>query len=697
VAFSNPRGSRWLAIVLTACALLILVAIYLVRPEWLSPKGNAEAELVLAVIGVAVTVLGVILTAMQLRQPAQEVEMASFRGLVRGQWEQSAKERGLNSSNALPISWRFTDRPVTDGGNPVPSSEFEQNVPNLSKLWFVMEATRQLAIIGEPGAGKTSALILLARQILLGQSASERVPLGIDLANWNPEELTIDKWMEHRLVEEFPTLKRKVPTGGSAAKFLVDTDAFIPFFDGLDELSDPVRAVTEISAVFGKTRAFAICCRAEEYEHALRQYGEPLADAYVIELNPVSADQVADYLLNGRQLQGAQRWLNVVDRMRAHPSGPLATAMSSPLMTYLAHTAYRNTATADDLLELETREAVENQLLESYLPAFYRDQRPATASQQTQGVRAIPYPKALKTLRFLAQYLESGHAQSFTWWDLHRAGGPKLRWGYSIASALAVAVLVGIPAGPVAGLAFGFAIGLRIPEHSNPVLYAPRMQRRTLVLAIIAGAAVGLVAAFQAQILQGALLGLVTGVAFWHAIKINEKVDSEQLRWSSGEVRAEGQKVSLRLAFAAGLTIGIAALLVSGLAVAVVLGAVGIVGGGVAGYLDTRSILRGITGAAAFGLIGAIAAYRQYDLLDASLLAGGTLIAVLVVNSWCRFAAAQVWLASQRRLPLGVLAFLEAASDDGIMRRSGAGFEFRHLRIQAHFSRATGPVANENE
>jgi len=692
VATLKSRRNRWLALILTASSIPILLLIYLIYSDSLAPNSNGRMEQVLALIGIIATVASVILAALQMRQPAQEVDMASFRELVRYQWEQSAKERGLNSSNALPIGWHFTNRPVTEGTKPVFPSGVEQNVPSLSKYWLQMKTPRQLAIIGGPGAGKTSALILLARQIQLEPPASDRIPIGIDLANWNPAESTIDQWMSQSLIDDFPTLKRKTPTGVSAAQFLVDTNAFVPFFDGLDELSDPVQAVAEMSAFFGRTRSFVICCRAQQYERTLQQHGEPLADAHVVELEPVSVEQAASYLLNGPQLQGAQRWRRVVERMRAYPEGPLALALSTPLMAYLAYAAYRNSDTADGLLDLESHEAVEQHLLNSYLPAFYRVQRPAQEARQMQGVRAIPLPRAHLTLRFLATFIESGHSQSFTWWQLHRAGGRSFRGGYSVIAALVVACLVWIPAGAVAGLAFGVAIGLRIPEHSNPVLYAPRHQRKTLVFACISGLAVGVVAAFQVPILASAALALVTGIAFWHAIKINEKVDTEQLRWSSRQVRAEGQKVSFRLALAAGLTIGIAAFVVDGWAIAVTLGVVGVLGGGVAGYLDTRSIFRGVAGAVAFGLIGVIAAHQRYDLIDSILLASGTFLGVLVVNSWCRFAVAQIWLASRRKLPLGVLAFLEAASDDGIMRRCGAGFEFRHLRIQAHFAQPDLPL-----
>ncbi|MFE1802971.1 NACHT domain-containing protein [Streptomyces sp. NPDC059517] len=66
--------------------------------------------------------------------------------------------------------------------------------------------------------------------------------------------------------------------------------------------------------------------------------------------------------------------------------------------------------------------------------------------------------------------------------------------------------------------------------------------------------------------------------------------------------------------------------------------------------------------------------------------------AALALSAWGRFLVARSWLAATGQLPWRLMAFLDEAHQRGVLRQSGAGFEFRHLRLQAQL--ATGPTAN---
>ncbi|MFJ9563204.1 hypothetical protein ACIRQQ_24550 [Streptomyces fuscichromogenes] len=65
----------------------------------------------------------------------------------------------------------------------------------------------------------------------------------------------------------------------------------------------------------------------------------------------------------------------------------------------------------------------------------------------------------------------------------------------------------------------------------------------------------------------------------------------------------------------------------------------------------------------------------------------------VALSAWGRLAVARVWLAVTGRLPWRLMAFLEDAHRRGVLRRSGAYFEFRHLRLQAHLARDGLPAA----
>ncbi|WP_199854717.1 NACHT domain-containing protein [Streptomyces dioscori] len=66
--------------------------------------------------------------------------------------------------------------------------------------------------------------------------------------------------------------------------------------------------------------------------------------------------------------------------------------------------------------------------------------------------------------------------------------------------------------------------------------------------------------------------------------------------------------------------------------------------------------------------------------------------AALALSAWGRFLVARGWLAVTGQLPWRLMAFLDEAHRRGVLRQSGAGFEFRHLRLQAQL--ATGPAAD---
>ncbi|MEU3828967.1 hypothetical protein AB0F36_27140 [Streptomyces sp. NPDC029080] len=64
----------------------------------------------------------------------------------------------------------------------------------------------------------------------------------------------------------------------------------------------------------------------------------------------------------------------------------------------------------------------------------------------------------------------------------------------------------------------------------------------------------------------------------------------------------------------------------------------------------------------------------------------------LALSAWGRFTVARVWLASTGRLPWRLMGFLEDAHRRGVLRRSGAYFEFRHQRLQDHLAGTVPPA-----
>ncbi|MER5941020.1 NACHT domain-containing protein [Streptomyces sp. NPDC001928] len=64
----------------------------------------------------------------------------------------------------------------------------------------------------------------------------------------------------------------------------------------------------------------------------------------------------------------------------------------------------------------------------------------------------------------------------------------------------------------------------------------------------------------------------------------------------------------------------------------------------------------------------------------------------LALSAWGRMAPARVWLALTGRAPWRLMTFLDDAHRRGVLRQTGARYEFRHQRLQRHLA-ATAPPA----
>lgn len=69
--------------------------------------------------------------------------------------------------------------------------------------------------------------------------------------------------------------------------------------------------------------------------------------------------------------------------------------------------------------------------------------------------------------------------------------------------------------------------------------------------------------------------------------------------------------------------------------------------------------------------------------------------AALALSAWGRLAVTRVWLAASGRLPWRLMAFLDEAHRRGVLRQSGAYYEFRHLRLQRQLASEPAPHAED--
>jgi hypothetical protein len=66
-----------------------------------------------------------------------------------------------------------------------------------------------------------------------------------------------------------------------------------------------------------------------------------------------------------------------------------------------------------------------------------------------------------------------------------------------------------------------------------------------------------------------------------------------------------------------------------------------------------------------------------------------------VQAAWGSFAITRCWLALMRRLPWRLIGFLSDAHERGVMRQSGAVYQFRHAELQRRLATRVPHVARE--
>lgn len=153
---------------------------------------------------------------------------------------------------------------------------------------------RQLLILGEPGAGKTTMMLELAEDLVKRALVdnSQPIPVLLSLSSWRDPKLSIFEWMA---VE----LKAKYGLRVDLAKQWLIEKRVLPLLDGLDEVATERQrdcAVALNGWLTGDLEqrpcGVLICCRREEFEQVV---GEPLSLYGAIYLQALTIGQIEDY------------------------------------------------------------------------------------------------------------------------------------------------------------------------------------------------------------------------------------------------------------------------------------------------------------------------------------------------------------------------------------------------------------------
>ena len=395
------------------------------------------------------------------------------------QWAEQEGIRKVNNPWPMPVRWQVPGkarasmlgvswRDVGSQDKPVNPSVLKGSFEDIQELFFAGRLpSRRLVVLGQAGAGKSMLAIRLARNLLSGRRAGDRVPIVVTVATWQPRTETLLDFASGQLIRDHPGLGSVVSaTDGqqpTIAFGLAATGKLMLILDGLDEIPATLRAdaLRRISDL-GSDAPLVVTSRTAEYELAVEELGRGLPRAAVVEVLPLTPGEIKKYLTEATA-PPASRWKPVFDHLAQHRTSDLAKVMQTPLMIWLARTIYATRdSTPGEIVPLAVSggpAAIENHLMSKLVSAAFTPGEYSTAAAIRWNAES-----AEGWLRFIAQHLKQEETPDFAWWDLNRCA-PRIVHGIvggvpiAIPIALVVGVVAGITKNPLAGLIDGVVAG----------------------------------------------------------------------------------------------------------------------------------------------------------------------------------------------------------------------------------------------
>jgi hypothetical protein len=235
--------------------------------------------------------------------PEQATQLEILRGRVEEYWVDGVLKHSLYNEVLISLGKRqvdeFLDAPwkykveISDAITSGPLDDRDTDA--------IYDATGLLLILGEPGSGKTTTLLQLARTLLerARDNIKERVPIVLNVSSWKKNQ-PLAEWMSGELSEKY-RVPRKI------ARLWLQNNYLLPLLDGLNEVETTPQpdCVTAINAFVEELNpsGLVVCCRLNEY----RWLPERLKLNGAICLEPLSEVEVGQYLAEGGSKLAALR------------------------------------------------------------------------------------------------------------------------------------------------------------------------------------------------------------------------------------------------------------------------------------------------------------------------------------------------------------------------------------------------------
>jgi hypothetical protein len=540
-----------------------------------------------------------------------------------------------------------------------------------TQIYEEMGQGRTLLILGEPGAGKSIALLQLAQRLIERSEQNLRLPLPVvfNLSAWAKDQKAIDDWLVDELREKYQVPK-------SLSQPWIKEQQLILLLDGLDEVkeeyrNDCVRALNDFIRSFPQTEV-AVCSRVRDYE----ALSDRLQISSALCLKPFSSEQVYQFLDSvGGSLTGLKTLIARDEELEQFAQNPLILNLMS--------VAYQGWST---------------EALMSQLGAADRHQRVFEAYIDRRLERnALEYPKdrVLRWLRWLASRMVQEKQTIFlieklqpTWLN-NRNGERAYRVRIFITSGLSSGLIFGLIIGlgglilelddaPMLGLSSGLSAGLMaglitsLPKRISPLeqlSWSWQRAKSRFIREFSMGFGYGLIAGLVDVLFYGLSDGLSNGLGdaliFGLSFGLGSGLGSSEIVQRT--VPNQGIRTSLRNSLFIGLGGGLIFGLMFGLSFGLIAGL-------------SFGLIIGLTAGLSFGIIVGL----KYG--EAACIQHFTL---------------RQMLHKQDCIPWNYAKFLDFASDRLLMKKVGGGYVFFHRMLLEHFARidrskVSAPVTQTN-
>jgi DNA polymerase III delta prime subunit len=338
---------------------------------------------------------------------------------------------------------------------------------------------RTLLILGEPGAGKTTALLKVARDLVTRaeQGIDDRIPVVFNLSSWMGGNQPIRDW----LVSELST-KYQIPA--AIGQTWIEEQYLLLLLDGLDEVKTDnqtacVIALNQFQQQYGAE--MVVCCRVQNYENLKRRLNFQQA----VLVRSLTPEQIHHYLERGGSDLDALKALLAQDRV-------LQELAQSPLMLNIMALVYRGAAITNlPSLDLETQR---QHLLEAFIERMLKRRGINDRYSRTQVIHYLTW---------LAQRMVQESRSVFLIEDLQPT------W---LLTPLEQKIYRVIVMG-VAGLLCGFVMGF-FARTLNYLIHPLLGIQLGISAGLLSGIVVGFLPMLRSNSSFGIMAGLVSGLIF---------------------------------------------------------------------------------------------------------------------------------------------------------------------------------------